>query len=69
MMDKKNNKPMSYVKTLGNAMGAWRDENKDKRAYIVLAMSENEDTAIDDSRCVQKPTCTLASCVRRNSSL
>ena len=51
-MDKKNNKPMSYVKTLGNAMGAWRDENKDKRAYIVLAMSENEDTAIDDSRSI-----------------
>lgn len=53
MMGKKNNNPMSYVKTLGNAMGAWRDENKDKRSFIVLAMSENEDTTVsDDSRSI-----------------
>ena len=39
MMDKKNT-PMSYVENLGKAMGAWRDENKDKRAFILLSMSE-----------------------------
>ena len=47
MMDKNNN-PMSYVENLGKAMGAWRDGNKDKRAFIILAMSENGDAVISD---------------------
>lgn len=49
-MDKNNNNPMSYVENLGKAMGAWRDGNEDKRAFIILAMSENGDAVISDNQ-------------------